>query len=107
MTWDPADTAREGAILLDEEKPGWAERIDLSTLRMESCRFCILGQLYGDYVTGCNELDPDEYEQPSWDPVEYGFDAGPRERYEQDRYARLVAAWTGEINARLTGITPA
>src|SRR6266536_5620391 len=43
-----------GAALLDEKIPGWAERIDLARLQMNSCHDCVIGQLFpveSDWVT--------------------------------------------------------
>ena len=39
-----------GAGLLDEERPGWRERVDLDSLDLGSCSRCVLGQLLGDYA---------------------------------------------------------
>ena len=41
-----------GARLLDEQCPKWEKDIDLERLEMDSCRRCILGQLFGDYNNG-------------------------------------------------------
>jgi hypothetical protein len=43
---------KNGIRLLDEKVPGWAKRINLAKLDMESCHNCILGQLFGLYETG-------------------------------------------------------
>ncbi len=43
-----------GAALLDEKIPGWAARIDLARLQMNSCHACVVGQLFpveSDWVT--------------------------------------------------------
>lgn len=45
-----------GAAVLDEHRPGWAEEINLDTLRILSCTECVLGQVYGRYGVGLKEL---------------------------------------------------
>lgn len=45
-----------GAELLDANVPGWHRKIDLEELNMGSALSCILGQLYGNYWTGIEEL---------------------------------------------------
>lgn len=46
----------EGAKLLDEVMPGWAEKINLDTLNMDLRARCILGQLFGNYSVGLQTL---------------------------------------------------
>jgi hypothetical protein len=47
-----------GVELLDEAGPaGWREVIDLGLLNLSSGRLCVLGQLYGSYQDGLQELD--------------------------------------------------
>lgn len=29
--------------------PDWRERVDVATLRVDNSRYCVLGQVYGDY----------------------------------------------------------
>lgn len=45
-----------GTELLDERMPGWAERIDLETLRLSSPCKCICGQIGGGYAKGMERL---------------------------------------------------
>lgn len=42
------DNVARGAAWLDTEVPGWAERIDLSTLDLRSSSRCVAGQLFGN-----------------------------------------------------------
>lgn len=53
---DFAAKVAKGAELLDNERPGWADDIDLESLNMAEGNHCILGQLYGDYVDGLYAL---------------------------------------------------
>lgn len=40
-----SEAVERGAALLDEKMPGWASKIDLEELQLESGRRCVLGQL--------------------------------------------------------------
>jgi hypothetical protein len=46
-----------GAALLDHKNPGWWRAINIGFLDMEKCTRCILGQLYGQYQHGLNQLE--------------------------------------------------
>lgn len=50
------DFVEEGAKLLDEARPGWEAEIACDKIAMETCDQCILGQLYGDYECGIQEV---------------------------------------------------
>lgn len=85
-----------GAAWLDENRPGWLDRIDLDTLSVEHCDLCILGQIYGDY---CDAPDEAKYASigdatPSRDR---GFNAysGRDEEYEA-----LTVEWRRLIESR-------
>lgn len=58
-----------GMALLDQERPGWRQEIDLGTLDLGSCSVCVLGQIFGDYEDGLSELGIGD------DPYKYGFNA--------------------------------
>jgi len=45
-----------GAALLDTAAPGWEGKIDLNTLDLSSGWYCVVGQVYGDYIDGLAEL---------------------------------------------------
>lgn len=85
--------AANGARLLDREKVDWARKIDLRRLDISSTLECPLGQVYGSYFTGWQELDlltADEREA-------HGFVAGPQ------HFPALNRAWRKEIRARQGG----
>jgi hypothetical protein len=46
-----------GIAYLNKNDPGWQERVDLSELNIDSCRDCVLGQLYGDFLSGISLYD--------------------------------------------------
>ncbi len=45
-----------GARYLDQRLPGWPRQIDLDKLQISAARSCVLGQIYGDYGSGVEEL---------------------------------------------------
>lgn len=56
-----------GIALLDREQPGWRTKIDLDKLDLASCSVCVLGQIFGDYDEGIEQLNINGYD--------YGFNA--------------------------------
>lgn len=106
-------SVQEGAELLDRMHPDWAKRINLDTLKIESCNDCILGQLYGGYSKGKKELG-----LPFGEALKYGFCAddrpltaeewttlfttGQKPEWYMNRAWELVEAWEEEIERRLT-----
>jgi hypothetical protein len=44
---------------LDVIRPGWAAEIYRDSLRMDSCFFCVLGQLFGTDERGLDAVHPD------------------------------------------------
>jgi hypothetical protein len=58
MSNEYADVANAGIKLLDESGPsGWRDLVDVNTLRLESCEVCVLGQVFGSFDTGLDNLD--------------------------------------------------
>lgn len=55
---DYAARVAKGAALLDEQRPGWVDEIDLDTLDIRSTSDCVTAQLSGvaDYLTGMRDL---------------------------------------------------
>lgn len=47
---------RRGAKLLDEKASGWEKKIERD-LNMSSPNSCVLGQVFGNYVTGLAKLN--------------------------------------------------
>lgn len=95
------ERVRRGAKLLDDVAPGWADRINLATLRLCDSSQCILGQLYGEYypagaqaVFGATDLAGPNNE------AEHGFDLYSEECYPVGRWEELQQAWLEEIRRR-------
>ena len=100
MTATVKERVTYGAALLDEKKPGWREKIDLEILAISSCRYCVLGQIYHEFISGMVLLDLDR------DGLEeHGFIWHPRSSegcfvtsYElESEIVRLDEAWKEEI----------
>jgi len=88
-----SERASAGAMLLDEQKPGWFMEIDTEKLSVaNSCR-CPLGQLYLSYGTGLHSLDINGIARA----VALGFDCFD---YSNRDSASLTACWRQEIEAR-------
>jgi hypothetical protein len=98
--------ARKGAELLDTHNPGWFRHVSLKTLDMRSIDKCIVGQVYGDWGRGMDELDH-TFDNSDWRKLQadYGFDL-PEEDYEDacfdwnENWAALQSAWIEEIMKR-------
>ena len=84
-----------GAQLLDEKSPGWYKDVNLTTLRMERPRYCVLGQLYKSYGSGMDALFPvfEEYD----DEFHYGFNVDSRFMLV---YNHLTKHWKKAIRER-------
>jgi hypothetical protein len=47
---------RRGSELLDRHRPGWEREVDTEQLDLGDTAHCLLGQLYGDYQSGCDAI---------------------------------------------------
>jgi hypothetical protein len=90
----------QGAKWLDKRCPGWADRVDLDVLHLDSDSACILGQLtgsFGRWMLGrCNFLLG-----MLW-AVRHGFQVSFRRHMASPRAAEqeLREAWVKTIKAR-------
>lgn len=84
-----------GAKFLDTHRPGWAEKVDPEKLEMMSKCHCVLGQLYGYYLTGLNELGVERVVE---DPYMLGFTL-PFDSWDA-QWDWLEKLWVEEIEAR-------
>ena len=89
-----------GAAWLDENQPGWWQRIDLATLDLASSCRCILGQLAPPEILN-------DHRYPTWPAildhftltdadVRLGFNVAP----DGSSWARLTREWAGLIERR-------
>ena len=56
MYGTPQERVAKGVALLDEVKPGWASKVVVNRLNLESPLSCILGQVYGNFRIGAEVL---------------------------------------------------
>lgn len=50
------DRIAKGVALLDQKRPGWENEISLVELDLKDPNDCVLGQVYGSFGTGANDL---------------------------------------------------
>jgi len=80
MTETAHELVARGAALLDERLPGWADQIDIDSLKMSDDCNCVLGQL------GKKQVNLDAHDETERD----------------QQWEALRDAWKGEIVARRT-----
>lgn len=68
-----SDLVREAAEALDEVRPRWRAEVDLGTLDMDDGSTCLLGQVFGNYDEGIEELQAHGVEQRLLDTFESGY----------------------------------
>ena len=56
MSGTIAERVAKGAALLDGDCPGWFRRIDFDVFCIISPSKCIIGQVYGDWSIGTDQL---------------------------------------------------
>jgi hypothetical protein len=101
-----------GAELMDERRPGWADRIDPDAFNIGDCTMCVIGQDYENdpaydyrfnnpFEAGAFELFSDAYGFDNNAPVliEHGFSA---KAGAEEVFAALDDAWLRAIKQRRT-----
>jgi hypothetical protein len=91
-----------GMELLDCKAPGWREKIDVFKLDLNDGQMCVLGQVYGSYDDGLNELGLSDC------GAEYGFyvqrflDVQRPDRNEDagSLYRQLTFEWLDELKPK-------
>jgi hypothetical protein len=122
ITEDMKIAVKQGTFWLDENYPGWAERIDLDSLKMQSCENCVIGQAvmnkgYWQVIETASSAE-DMGIAVEW-AIRHGFDADHTDmeddewysytddgslglsRMAKDRYLALEVLWTDEVRKRL------
>lgn len=84
-----AQRVEAGARLLDQENPGWHNKIVVEKIKILSCTKCILGQLYTQFRHGIEKL---KIKGVSGD---HGFNCSHRD------VEKVEEAWCNEIAARV------
>lgn len=95
----------KGVELLDQQQPGWRDRIDVSSLDMHQGGSCVLGQLFGDYFDGRSKLGLN-----ADDAIDHGFMAlivqgedlswEDRSELHEAQWATLDHLWTEKVNGQ-------
>lgn len=88
--------AGHGAAWLDEQRPGWAERVDTDTLNMSDGACCVFGQLDGSAAAGADAVAWWYNDGWAW-MHEHGFYISGG---NQEDYDRLTDEWRGLIRER-------
>lgn len=74
----------KGIGLLNKEYPNWKEKINWDKLDMYSPKYCILGQLYEDYILGLDTLKLFDSNKGFYEDQKYGFSlSSTGETYQQ------------------------
>lgn len=103
------EAVTNGAQLLDEKIPGWAEEIDTDSFDLEGAQTCILGQLYVDdvvdpfsklagYHIGLRHLFPGGFGGRFEEAIAHGF---TQTTDSDEIWEALTAAWLDAIAVRL------
>lgn len=90
-----------GAALLDSVEPYWWKRVE-ERPSLADCKRCVLGQVYGDYEHGLNQLDVAAGDLAGWEWASArGFTYGPDcQGRRRDTWATLDDLWLEAIEAR-------
>jgi hypothetical protein len=78
-----------GVALLDKARPNWPSRIDSERLEMQNPRFCVLGQVYGNYnfaLEVLREVAGTELSTDEW----HAFGGSGQNRYRQRTWKRII-----------------
>src|SRR5690606_23228961 len=79
---------QDGLKLINQKNPEWFKKIDLDILDMNSVDHCILGQVYGGYEKGKQEIGIDN-------GIYYGF--APEYAYRDPQKCSLTQEWKEAI----------
>jgi hypothetical protein len=96
-----------GVAVLDEQVPGWEQRINLQQLNLNHCNLCVLGQLYHDVTDPVAYLGEARVLGILGRLGDLGFDMTDAEELRFDAgdgsnpvYEGLTAEWVRVIEAR-------
>jgi hypothetical protein len=97
----PAARVADGAAWLDLHQPGWTALVDVDLLQLDDPQECVLGQVYGDYLTVATLTlgEAIEYGFESVEVLDDGNDVEATLRMD-DEYDALEDAWRALIRQR-------
>lgn len=102
-----ATAARNGALLMDDKQPGWAQEVNPATLAIHSITRCVIGQsmtprlVGGAYTRKVARLGIALEETPL-----YGFALTAEQARNYETWGALTDAWRVEIASRTAVTTP-
>lgn len=91
-----------GAAYFDEIVPGWRDRVNVAILDINSPRYCVAGQIYGDYPGAYGygyDYWADEIRAAIGDETTYGLNAGRDDDGVFVGTATLTDAWKELLSA--------
>lgn len=99
------ERAGRGARYLDDVDPDWFWHIDPDMLELGNGHACVLGQLYGSFITGLSRVRLINFSstpRPERSPVALGFLClrGVCQALQEQDYEYLNQAWQEEIRSR-------
>lgn len=99
-----AGNAARGAEFLDGKQKGWADKINLGTLDLQSPCLCVLGQLVpgvepGGYSNGYQAGINEWFQGDTYSAAEHGF------KIAEDRYDAIYESTTDDTPARIRRLT--
>lgn len=99
LFFNTAKKVDRGALLLDDEMPGWYQNINFDELDFDTPRFDILGQLYGHTALGRRNLHlytPEDF-------ADHGFTIRLDLFFPGIRHWWLTRFWRKAVKSRLSG----
>ncbi len=90
------EAVSRGAALLDKERPGWRDEIDISMLDLSDACYCILGQVFEHYDNGLSALLAfDEESEDLSTVIAHGFTIALP--FSARQWQALQEAWIAEL----------
>ncbi len=84
----------KGAKILDALRSGWARKINMTNLDLEDCDECIIGQLFGEYLSKDAELLTKDALG-----ADLGYDLLPQDD-RMENWENLARLWKEQIRKR-------
>lgn len=95
---------KKGAIWLDDNHVGWETKLNLNSLVMSDCRYCVIGQAIGDYSSTVAH-GASVRETPYQWAIDHGFTllfvSGSGWLGGPDAWHQLESLWSEEVLKRL------
>lgn len=102
MTIDYKAAVVKGAKFLDSVRPGWHDEVNIDNLKQIMPMNCVLGQVYGHYDDGLNELGISDSAG-----AHFGFTLAKDDHYNTSLWSDITVWWKDEVMGRRKGVVPA